>query len=78
MQLAVVRAPPERDDGRMLEEDDCLRDRTLRDRPRERPLQVPRLAVRDEPELEQVAAGAHAVSLAADKSRSAPAKNTRV
>ena len=58
VQLALVRAPAERDHGRVLEEDDRVRDRALRDGGRERALQVPRLDVRRRAEVQQVRARA--------------------
>ena len=45
VELPGVGAPSQRHDGRMLEEDDGVGDRALRDRTRERPLQLPRLSI---------------------------------
>ena len=55
----LVGAPAERHDGRMLEQDDRVGDRALRDGAREGALQLPRLEVRDLAELKEVAAGRH-------------------
>ena len=55
----LVGAPAERHDGRVLEQDDRVGDRALRDRAREGALQLPRLEVRDLAELEEVATGRH-------------------
>jgi hypothetical protein len=51
----------------VLEKDDGVRDRTLRHGAGERPLQVPGLAVRDEPEIEDVRAAAHVWSVAFER-----------
>ena len=55
----LVRAPAERHDGRVLEQDDRVGDRALRHGAGERALQVPRLEVRHLAELEEIAAGRH-------------------
>ncbi len=62
MQLGrLVGAPPERDHRRVLEHDDRVRDRTLRDRAGERALQLPRLEIRNLAELHHVPASRHGV-----------------
>src|SRR5256714_3432031 len=60
VQLGPLRAAAEGHDGRVLEENDRLRHRSLPDRGRERALEVPRLAVRRQAEVHQVRARAHA------------------
>src|SRR6185437_4915072 len=59
VQPGLVRAATERDDRWMLEEDDGVGDRALRDGAREGALQVPGLGVRDPAELHDVAAARH-------------------
>ena len=54
-----LRAAADRHDRRVLEEDDGLRDRALRDGAGERPLQLERLAVRDEAEVHEIRATRH-------------------
>jgi uncharacterized protein DUF6941 len=66
VQLLRVRATPERYDGWMLEEDDRVWDRALRDRARERTLQIPRLAVRNKAQLQEVRPAAHPVQVSDD------------
>ena len=66
VQLARVRSAPERDHGRVLEQDHRVGDRPVRDRGRERALQLPRLAVRRRPEAQQVSAATHPLTLAAN------------
>jgi hypothetical protein len=66
MELAVGLGPAaDGDDRRMLQEEHGLRDRTLGDGTRERPLEVERLRVGHEPELQEVGTARHAVSVAA-------------
>ena len=56
VQLAFLGAPPGRDRRRVLEQQDRVRDRSLRDRACERALQLPRLGVRDDAEVHHVRA----------------------
>ena len=51
VQLAVVGAPAERDRRRMLEQEDCVRERALGDRRRDVALEIPGLALGDDPEI---------------------------
>ena len=51
VQLALLGAPAERDDRRVLEQDHRVRDRALRDRAGERALELPGLAVGDVAEV---------------------------
>ena len=62
--LRLVRPAAERDDGRMLEQEDRVGDRALRDGSGDRPLDLPRLEIRRLAELEQIAAGRHRLRLA--------------
>ena len=63
VELALLGSPPQRDHRGMLEEQDRVRDRALRDGGRERALQVPGLAVRDLPQVQHVRPSGHALSL---------------
>src|SRR5215210_2204142 len=65
VQLVFLGAPAERDHRRVLEQDDRVRQLAGRDGARERALQLPRLAVGDEPEVDDVPGSAHARSVAA-------------
>src|SRR5262249_40058910 len=58
-----VRATAERHDGRVLEQDDRVRDRSLRYGTCERALQLPRLVVRNPAELHNVSAARHRLSV---------------
>ncbi len=60
----LVGAPAERHHGRVLEQDDRVGDRALRNRAGEGALQFPGLEVRHLAELEDVAARRHGVRLA--------------
>jgi hypothetical protein len=62
VQLRLVRAAAERDDGRVLEEEHGVRRLVRQDGGGDLPLQVPRFAVGDEVELEHVG-GDHARSV---------------
>jgi hypothetical protein len=56
VQFLRLAATAERDDRRVLEEDDRIGDRALGDRTGERALEVPGFLVRNEAEIEQVGA----------------------
>ena len=75
VQLLLVRPPAERDDRRVLDHDHRVGDRALRDGRRYRALEIPRLQVRRQAEIQQVARLGHATPLL--RSRTAGARGGR-
>ena len=59
VELALLGATAQRDHRWMLEQDDCLGDRPLRDGGGEGALELPRLAVGREAEVQEVRAARH-------------------
>ena len=66
MQLNGVGAPSERHDRGMLEEDNGVGNCALRDSTRERALQIPRLSIRNEAQIEEVRPAAHRLQVSCD------------
>ena len=66
MQLTGIAAASERHDRRMLEEDNGVGNGALRDGTRERALQIPRLSIRNEAEVEEVSPAAHRLQVSCD------------